>query len=123
MQQSLKIFQNITLDEEKDIDIAEKFNYMGECLIGKQQYVEALIYLKKAHKIYQTQINWEKDPDFATTLNNMGICLIELQEYAHALNPFKALLEIYEKLPSNEHIASKIESIRSKIDECSLQLN
>ena len=123
LQQSLKIFQNITLDEEKDIDIAEKFNYMGECLIGKQQYVEALIYLKKAHKIYQTQINWEKDPDFATTLNNMGICLIELQEYAHALNPFKALLEIYEKLPSNEHIASKIESIRSKIDECSLQLN
>ena len=123
LQQSLKIFQNITLDEEKDIDIAEKFIYMGECLIGKQQYVEALIYLKKAHKIYQTQINWEKDPNFATTLNNMGICLIELQEYAHALNPFKALLEIYEKLPSNEHIASKIESIRSKIDECSLQLN
>ena len=123
LEQSLKIFQNITLDEEKDIDIAEKFNYMGECLIGKQQYVEALIYLKKAHKIYQTQINWEKDPNFATTLNNMGICLIELQEYAHALNPFKALLEIYEKLPSNKHIASKIESIRSKIDECSLQLN
>ena len=122
LQQSLKIFQNITLDEEKDIDIAEKFNYLGECLIGKQQYAEALIYLKKAHKIYQTQINWEKDPDFATTLNNMGICLIEFQEYAHALNPFKALLEIYEKLPSNEHIASKIESIRCKIDECSLQL-
>ena len=123
LQQSLKIFQNITLDEEKDIDIAEKFNYMGECLIGKPQYAEALIYLKKAHKIYQTQINWEKDPDFATTLNNMGICLIELQEYAHALNSFKALLEIYEKLPSNEHIASKIESIRCKIDECSLQLD
>ena len=123
LQQSLKIFQNITLDEEKDIDIAEKFNCMGECLIGKQQYAEALIYLKKAHKIYQTQINWEKDPDFATTLNNMGICLIELQEYTDALNPFKALLEIYEKLPSNEHIASKIESIRCKIDECSLQLD
>ena len=122
LQQSLKILQNTTLGQKKDFGIAHTFNYMGECLIGKQQYAEALIYLQKAHKFYQTQTNWEKDLDFANTLNNMGICLIKLQEYADALNRFKESHDIYKKLPLNENIASQIESIRCKIDECSLQL-
>ena len=122
LQRSLKILQNTTLDERKDIGIARTFTYMGESSIGKQQYAEALIYLQRAHKIYRTQINWEKDPYFATTLNNMGICLIELQEYADALSRFKESLKIYEKFSSNEHIPSKIESIRCKIDKCSLQV-
>ena len=95
---------------------------MGECSIGKQQYAEALIYLQRAHKIYRTQINWENDPYLATTLNNMGICLIELQEYGDALSRFKESLKIFEKFSSNEHIPSKIESIRCKIDKCSLQV-
>ena len=122
LQQSLKILQNTTLDQRKDIGIALTFTYMGECSIGKQQYAEALIYLQRAHKIYRTQINWENDPYLATTLNNMGICLIELQEYVDALSRFKESLKIYEKFSSNEHIASKIESIRCKIDKCSLQV-
>ena len=122
LQQSLKILQRTTLDDRKDIGIARTFTYMGECLIGKQQYAEALIYLQKAHKIYQTQIKWEKDPDLATTLSSMGICLIKLQEYADALNRFEESLEIYKKLPSNENIASQIESIRCKIDKCLLQV-
>ena len=122
LQQSLKICQNTTIDEGKDIDIAYAFNNMGECLVGKKQYSEALVYLQKAYKIYQTQIFCEKDPYLARALNNMGICLIKLQEYADALNSLKESLEIYKKLPLNEHIASKIESIRSKIDECLLKL-
>ena len=95
---------------------------MGEYLTGKQQYSEALIYLQKAGEIYETQINWEKDPYLATTLNNMGICLIELQEYADALNRLQRSLEIYEKLPLNEQIANIVESIRSKMNKCSLKL-
>ena len=91
---------------------------MGECQVGKQQYEEALIYLQKAHKIYQTRINWEKNPDFATTLCNMGISLIELQKYADVFKRFKESLKIYKKFSSNEHIASQIESIRCKIDQC-----
>ena len=122
LQRSLKILQNTTLDERKDIGIARTFTYMGECSIGKQQYAEALIYLQRAHKIYRTQINWEKDPYLATTLNNMGICFIELREYVDALSRFKESLKIYEKFSSNDHIASKIESIRCKIDKCSLQV-
>ena len=122
LQRSLKILQNTTLDERKDISIARTHTYMGECLMGKQQYAEALIYLQNAGEIYQTQINWEKDPGLATTLNIMGICLIELQEYADALNCSKRSLEIYGKLPLNEHIANKIESIRSKMNKCLLKL-
>ena len=95
---------------------------MGECLVGKKQYLEALVYLQKAYKIYQTQIFCEKDPYLARALNNMGIFLIKLQEYADALNSLKESLEIYKKLSLNEHIASKIESIRIKIDECLLKL-
>ena len=117
LQQSLKIYQNITLDEENNIQIARIFNYMGKCLIGKQQYAKALTYLQKAQKIYQTQFNWEKLSFFATTLNDMGICLMELQKHTEALNSFKKSLDIYKKLPSNEHIVSKIESIRYKIEE------
>ena len=90
--------------------------------MGKQQYSDALIYLQKAGEIYETQINWKKDPGLATTLNNIGICLIELQEYADALNRLKISLEIYEKLPLNEHIANIVESIRSKMNKCSLKL-
>ena len=122
LQRSLKILQNTTLDQRNDIGIARTFTYMGECLIGKQQYAEALIDLQRAHKIYRTQINWENDPYLATTLNNMGICLIELQEYADALSRFKESLKIYEKFSSNEHIPRKIESIRCKIEKCSLQV-
>ena len=122
LQQSLKIVQNTTPNKGKDTEIAEKFNYMGKCLIGKQQHAKALIYLHKAREIYQTQINWEKDPYLASTLNNMGICFIELQECANALNCFKKSIGIYENLPLTAHIASKIKSIRCKIDKCSLKL-
>ena len=122
LQKSLKILQNVTLNEGKDIHIAHTFNYLGECLIAKQEHAEALIYLQKAREIYQTHVNWEKDQYFANAYNNMGICLMELQEYANALNRFKVSLEIYKKFPLNEHIASKIKSIRYKIDECSLKL-
>ena len=123
LQHSLKVFQNTTLDEEKDILIAHVFNHMGECRIGTQQYAEALIYVQKAREIYQTQINWEKDTYIATALINMGICLMELQEHEDALNRFKESLKIYEKVSLNEHIASKIESVRCKIDKCSLRLD
>ena len=122
LQRSLKILQNTTLDERKDISIARTLNYMGEYLMEKQQYSEALIYLQKAGEIYETQINWEKVPGLATTLNIMSICLIELHEYADALNRLKRSLEVYEKLPLNEHIANIVESIRSKMDKCSLKL-
>ena len=122
LQQSLKILQNTTLDERKDISIAHTLNYMGEYLMEKQQYSKALIYLQKAIETYETLINWEKVPGLATTLNFMGICLIELHEYADALNRLKRALEIYEKLPLNEHIANIVESIRSKMDKCSLKL-
>ena len=115
---SLKIVQNSTRDQEKDIDIASTFNYMGESLIGKQQYAEALSYLQKAREIFRTQIFLEKDTKLATTLNNMGTCLMELDEYTNALNRLKESLVIYEKLPLNDHISRKIESIRCKIDEC-----
>ena len=74
LQQSLKTFRNTTPNEGKHSDIAEKYTYMGECLIRKQQFVEALSYLKKTREIYQTQINWEQDSYLATTLNIMGIC-------------------------------------------------
>ena len=123
LQHSLNILQNTTLDEEKDIPIACTFNCMGDCLVGKQQHAEALNYLQKSREIYQTQINWKKDPEVATTLNNMGICLMELQEYADALNRFKESLEIYEKFPLNEHIASKTELVRCKIDKCLLKVS
>ena len=122
LQRPLKILQNTTLDQRKDIGIALTFTYLGECSIGKQQYAEALNYLQRAHKIYRTQINWENDPYLALTLNNMGICLIESQEYVDALSRFKESLKIYEKFSSNEHITSKIESIRCKIEKCSLQV-
>ena len=122
LQQSLKILQNTTLDERRDISIAHTLNYMGEYLMEKQQYSKALIYLQKAIETYETLINWEKVPGLATTLNFMGICLIELHEYADALNRLKRSLEIYEKLPLNEHIANIVESIRSKMDKCSLKL-
>ena len=95
---------------------------MGECLIGKQQYVEALICVHKTHKIYETQINWEKDSYLARTLNNLSICLMEFQKYADALNCMKQLLKNYKKVPLNENMANKIESISCKIDKCSLKL-
>ena len=47
---------------------------------------------------------------------------MELQEYGDALNRFKQSLKIYEKFPLNEHIESKIESLRCKIDKCLLKL-
>ena len=47
---------------------------------------------------------------------------MDLQEYAHALNRFKESLEIFEKLPLNKHIASKIGSVCCKIDKCTLKL-
>ena len=122
LQQSLKIYQNTTLDKGRDIQIARAFNYMGECLIGKQQYAEALIYLQKTQEIYQTQIFLEKSSYLATSLHNIGTCLMELQEYADALNRFKESLETYRKFPLNKNVASKFESIRSKIDECLLKL-
>ena len=122
LQRSLKILQNTTLDERKDISIACTLNYMGEYLMEKQQYSEALIYLQKAGEFYETQINWEKASGLASTLNILGICLIEMHEYADALNRLKRSLEIYEKLPLNEHIANILESIRSKMDKCSLKL-
>ena len=65
----------------------------------------------------------KKDPGLATTLDNMGICSMELQEYVDALNRLRESLEIYIKLPLCEHIASKIESICCKIDQCSLKLD
>ena len=117
-----KIFQNTALAERKDISIARTLNYTGKYLMGKQQYSEALIYLQKASEIYETQINWEKVHGLATTINITSICLIELHEYADALNRLKRSLEIYEKLPLNEHIANIVESIRSKMDKCSLKL-
>ena len=121
LQQAQKIFENTLLNHGKDIWIAHTFNFMGECQMGKQQYAEALIYLRKSREIYRTQINWQKNPVLAAALNNMGTCLMELLEYTDALNLFKESLKIYETFPLNEHIAGKLESIRCKLNKCSLK--
>ena len=122
LQQSLKILPNTTLDDGNDIKIAHTFNCMDECLLGKQQYPEALIYFQKAHKVCQTQIKWKKNSYLARTLNNLNKSLLEFQKYAVALKYLNELLAIYKKPPLNEHKASKMESACCKIDKCSLKL-
>ena len=117
-EKSLKVFQNNTSNENEDFQIANIFNYMGEYLITKQQFEEALTYLQKAHEIYQAQINACKDTRLATTNYNIGICYVELEMFSKALFHFKTSSEIYMRSPRNEYLATKIESIRLKIDEC-----
>ena len=110
LQQALKVFQNTTLKDGKNFCIAHIFNFKGECLIGKQQYAEALIYLHKTREIYQTQINWEKDHyHVAASLYDMGTSLVQSREYEDVLNWLKQSLKIYKTFPLNKHIANKIE--------------
>ena len=115
---SLKVFQNTTLDENKDIRIANNYNYMGGCLIAKQQFADALLNLRKAREIYQTQINAGRDTRLGMTQYSIGICCMNLKCYSDASNHLKEALKIYKRLPHNKYITSKIELIRSKLDEC-----
>jgi len=120
LQQSLNIFEKLSLEKENDLRIINTFKYMGECLIGKEQYAEALAYLQKALKFYQTETpNAGKDARLAETLYQTGVCLIQLQEHADALNCLKQSLNIYENFVLNDYVSTKMEAIRSKIDECS----
>ena len=123
LEQSLKVFEKLSLDKDDDRRIIYTFNYMGECLIGKQPFAEALTLLQKALKYYQSSsTNVAKDGRLAKTLHNIGFCLSEMQEYADALNHLQQSLNIYENFESNQFVSTKIQAIRSKIDDCFLKL-
>ena len=123
LEKSLKVLQVTSQNKENDYSIAHTLIYMGECLMRKLQYTEALTHFHLALKIYQTKAISETNRYIAIAHFNIAFCFVELQEYADAMDFLKKSLEHYEKLPSNEHIASKILSIRSEIHTCLLKIN
>ena len=53
LKQLLEIYRNISLDEQKDGNIASTLNNVGLCLMNMQRYGDALDHLKQSLEIKQ----------------------------------------------------------------------
>ena len=122
LKKSLKVCQNISLNEETDPHVASTLNYLGMCLLDLHQYSEGLDYLQRSLKIYQKiSLNEETDPDVAWTLNNIGLCLQSLHQYTEGLDYLQRSLKIYQKISLNEETDPHVASTLNNIGNCLFQ--
>ena len=101
--QSLEIKKSISLNQQKDPNIAGTLNNIGSCLAKMHHHEDALIHLKQSLEIKKsTSLNQQKDPVGACTLDNIGSCLAKMHHYEDALIHLKQSLEIKKSISLNQ---------------------
>ena len=120
---TLEIYQNISLDERKDGNIAMTLNNVGLCLMEMQRYGDALIHLKQSLEIYTNiSLDERKDNNIARTLNSVGNCLMEMQRYGDALDHLKQSFKIYRNLSLDERKDGNIALTLNDVGNCLMEM-
>ena len=71
--QSLEITKSISLNQQKDPNVARTLNNIGNCLLDMHHYEDALAHFKQSFEITKSiSLNQQKDPNVARTLKNIG---------------------------------------------------
>ena len=120
---TLEFYRNISLDEQKDDNIAETLNNVGRCLIKMQRYGDALTYLTQSLEIYRNiSFDERKDRNIARTLNNVGRCLMKMQRYGDALTHLKQSLEIDRNISLDERKDGNIAKTLNNVGKCMIKM-
>ena len=102
-EKKLQIHQNISLDSDKDVNIAGTLNCIGMCHRNhSRNYSNALMFLHRALEIHRSRAyNADKDKCIAITLSNIGSCHIYLRNYADAMTFLNRALDIFQNITLN----------------------
>ena len=113
-QKAIEIFQLVSLDEEKDTQLAYAFNDLGE---------DAMINLKRSLQIFQTvSVNFMKNSYVAVSLGNIGSCFVKMQQYDNALIHLKQSLEIKKNISLNLRKDESVASTLINIGSCLMKM-
>ena len=122
LNRALNVFQNTTLNPDKDRSISDTLNNIGICQIKLCNYSDALTFLKRALIIYQnTALNPDKDRSIADTLNNIGECHRTLCNYSDALTFLKRALDIKQNTALNPDKDRSIAQTLNNIGICHIK--
>ena len=120
---ALDIFQNTTLNSDKNHNIAKTHRDIGICHYHLYNYSDALTFLNRALEIKQnTELNPDKDHNFAITLCNLGNCHEHLCNYSDALTFLNRALDIFQNTTLNPEKDCNIAKTLSNIANCHIGL-
>ena len=121
---ALDIIQNVTLNPEKDRNIANTLGNIGICHIELCNYSDGLTFLNRALDIeLNTALNPDTDCGIAKTLGIIGICHIELCNYSDALTFLNRALDIKQNTALNPDKDRSIASTLGSFGICSIELS
>ena len=124
LNRALDIFQNITLNPDKDLYIANTLGNIGKCHIGLCNYSDALTFLNRALDIFQNiALNPDKDLYIANALGNIGTCHVELSNYSDALPFLNCALDIFQNTALNPDKDLYIANALANIGTCHVELS
>ena len=102
LEKALHIFEQESLDKDKDFYIAFACASIGETLIGQKHFEKSLEFLKMSMEIRETiSSNPLKDSDLADSYKFYGICLLKMDNFIDSLKYFDKSLSIYTKHRQN----------------------
>ena len=116
-EQSLKIYQNISLNPDTDRDIAQGFQNVGFHLSKLRRINEAMIYLNKSLSVWQ-KCKVREDRQIARTITYYGNCQKDLGQFDDALNNHRQALEIFEKTSPNKNQDKLVAFTIKNISNC-----
>ena len=124
LQQTMKIYEQLSLDLNTDKIFATTLHNIGRCLLDMNKHDEAMKYLQRAMKIYeQVSLDLNTDESFATTLHEIGCCLLDINKEDEALEYLQRARKIKQQvsldLNTNESFATTLHEIR----RCLLDMN
>ena len=118
-EQALKIYQEITLDANKDGNIAEVVSNLGLCHLELCNYSNALTYLNFALEIFQNiTLKSGENSNIAAILQNIGFCYKRLHNYSDAMTILNLALQIYQNITLNADEDRNIAETFYKIGLC-----
>ena len=122
--QLLSIYENKSMNTNRDNDVAWANYQIGICLIELNEPAEALSYSRQAFKIKENlSQNVEGDRDVANTLHNIGACHKDLHNYDEALTNLNRALEIYQNTTLNADADRDVATTLNNIGLCHIRLH
>ena len=124
LQTALKLFKQISLDVNNDIEVAETLYDLGNCFRQKSQYNDAKRCLDESLQIHkQISPDVHKHDGIARTLREMGCCLRSMNKLEEAKGYFERSLETVKQISTDLDTDDGVVVLTRDLANCLMEMH
>ena len=119
---SLEIDEQLSLDNEKDNEIAAENFWIGRCLLAVSNPKTGQVFFERAEKIFRSVSDVRPDESVAVASLWSGHCFREMKRLKDSRLMFESAMHIYENLSVDIEFDKNVANLTNLIGSCLIEI-